>query len=67
MNVTYETLLACQTGPKGIELQFKAENETHTVARPYPPFVPFVVYNRVGFYPQLCSLPNLAEVMKAHS
>lgn len=48
VNVTYETLLACQTGPKGTELQLKAENETHIVARPYPPFVPYVVYNRVS-------------------
>lgn len=51
VNVTYETLLSCQTGLKGVELQLKAENQTHVVARPYPPFVPFVVYNRVGFDP----------------
>lgn len=58
VNVTYETLLACQTGQKGTELQLRAETETHAVARPYPPFVPFVVYNRVGFDPHLCLFAN---------
>lgn len=48
VDVPYATLLACQNGPKGIELQLKAENQTHEIARPYPKFVPFVVYNHVG-------------------
>lgn len=47
VNVPYETLFNCTTGQKGIELQLKDEQQTHRIARPYPSFIPTIVYNGV--------------------
>lgn len=47
MNVSYADVTECSTGSKGVELQLNAEKKTHTVARPYPSFIPTIVYNEV--------------------
>lgn len=39
--------MPCLNGEKGIELQLKAEKKTHTIAKPYPSFIPTIVYNEV--------------------
>lgn len=38
----------CANGDKGKQLQLEAEKETHLIAKPYPSFVPTVVYNKVS-------------------
>lgn len=50
VNVAYETLLECQNGPKGFELELKAENQTRTIVGEGQRlrFVPYVVYDRVS-------------------
>lgn len=40
--------MACLNGEKGVELQLKAERKTHTVAKPYPSFIPTIVYDEVN-------------------
>lgn len=47
VNVPYEVLFNCTTGQKGVELQLKDEQQTHRIARPYPSFIPTIVYNGV--------------------
>lgn len=39
--------MACLNGKKGVELQLKAEKKTHTIAKPYPSFIPTIVYDEV--------------------
>lgn len=48
VNVTYDELLDCLTTQKGVNLQLEAEKETHLIARPYPRFIPTIVYNKVS-------------------
>lgn len=45
VNVTYDALSECKTGPKGVELQLAAEKETNDAGVEY---VPFVVFNHVS-------------------
>lgn len=39
--------MACLNGEKGVELQLNAEKKTHTIAKPYPSFIPTIVYDEV--------------------
>lgn len=48
MNISHDALKRCETGSKGIELQIKAERLTHRIARPYPAFIPTIVFNNVS-------------------
>lgn len=48
VNVTYSKVNECAVGELGKQLQLNAEKETHLIAKPYPSFVPTVVYNRVS-------------------
>lgn len=50
MNVSYADIMACSNGKKGVELQLKAEQKTHTVAKPYPSFIPTIVYDEVRIF-----------------
>lgn len=47
VNVSYTDIMSCLNGKKGIELQLKAEKKTHTIAKPYPSFIPTIVYDEV--------------------
>lgn len=47
VGIQYDTMLACIIGGKGKELQLKAENQTHQLARPYPNYVPAITFNHV--------------------
>lgn len=47
MNVSQTDILTCLNGEKGVELQLKAEQKTHTIAKPYPSFVPTIVFDEV--------------------
>lgn len=40
--------MTCLNGKKGVELQLKAEKKTHTIAKPYPSFIPTIVYDEVN-------------------
>lgn len=46
-NVSPDDLRTCEAGTKGIELQLEAEKQTHRIARPYPRFIPTIVFNQV--------------------
>lgn len=50
MNANFPDIEKCSTGPRGVELQLNAEKQTHTVRKPYPRFVPTIVYNKVSVY-----------------
>lgn len=43
----YGLVSNCTTGARGVELQLNAEKETHLIAKPYPSFIPTIVYNKV--------------------
>lgn len=47
MSASYPDVLKCSTGERGIELQLDAEKETQLIAKPYPSFIPTIVYNKV--------------------
>lgn len=49
VNIPIDDLNACETGPKGLELQLEAEKQTHLIKKPYPRFVPTIVFNQVIF------------------
>lgn len=49
VNVTWANVEACSKGPIGTQLQLDAEEATHQIAKPYPAFIPTIVYDRVGF------------------
>lgn len=42
----YSEVHDCFYGGLGTMLQIEAERQTHTVAKPYPSFVPTIVYDR---------------------
>lgn len=46
--MTWANVEACSKGPIGTQLQLDAEQATHQIAKPYPAFIPTIVYNRVG-------------------
>lgn len=46
-NISIDDLKACETGARGIELQLEAEKQTHLIKKPYPRFVPTIVFNQV--------------------
>lgn len=48
VNVSYTDIMECLNGKKGVELQLKAEKKTHTIAKPYPSFIPTIVYEEVN-------------------
>lgn len=50
VNIPFVDVTNCLHGPKGVELQLKAEKETHLIRKPYPSFIPTIVYNKVKFY-----------------
>lgn len=37
-------------GDEGRQLQLLAENQTHEIAKPYPSYIPTIVFNRVSDY-----------------
>lgn len=45
--ISADDLSTCGSGTKGIELQLEAERQTHRIARPYPRFIPTIVFNQV--------------------
>lgn len=47
LNISYPNIMECSRGSKGIELQLEAEQNTHLIAKPYPQFIPTIVYNKV--------------------
>lgn len=54
MNASYVDVLKCSSGSKGVELQLDAEKETHSIAKPYPSFIPTIVFNKVRW--QCCMI-----------
>lgn len=47
VNVDYAEVHQCLRGGLATQLQLEAERITHRIARPYPSFVPTIVYNNV--------------------
>lgn len=47
VGVQYPEVSQCYYGGLGTQLQLEAERITHKIARPYPKFVPTIVYNHV--------------------
>lgn len=47
MSASYSDVLKCSQGQRGIDLQLDAEKETQLIAKPYPSFIPTIVYNKV--------------------
>lgn len=47
VNVDYREVSQCMNGGLATQLQLEAERITHRIARPYPSFVPTVVFNNV--------------------
>lgn len=45
--ISFANVTECKNGEKGVELQLDAEKETHLIAKPYPSFIPTIVYNKV--------------------
>lgn len=46
--MTWSNVEECSKGPIGTQLQLDAEKATHLIAKPYPGFIPTIVYNRVS-------------------
>ncbi|XP_031622561.1 GILT-like protein 1 [Contarinia nasturtii] len=46
VNVSYADVEKCSNGPKGVELQLNAEKETHLISKPYPSFIPTIVFSK---------------------
>ncbi|XP_055318701.1 GILT-like protein 1 [Sitodiplosis mosellana] len=46
VSASYADVQKCSTGPQGVQLQLNAEKETQFVAKPYPSFIPTIVYNK---------------------
>lgn len=46
-NISFANVTECKNGGRGVELQLDAEKETHLIAKPYPSFIPTIVYNKV--------------------
>lgn len=49
LNISLSDVTECLRGPRGIELQLNAEKETHLIRKPYPSFIPTIVYNQVKY------------------
>lgn len=47
-NISYVDVQKCLNGSEGIELQLQAEKETHLIRKPYPRFIPTIVYDKVS-------------------
>lgn len=45
VGVEYPEVLQCVNGGLGTQLQLEQERVTHRIAKPYPSFVPTIVYN----------------------
>lgn len=48
VGVNYANVNDCFIGELGKQLQLDAEEQTHLIAKPYPRFVPTIVFNRVS-------------------
>lgn len=45
--ISFANVTECKNGEKGVELQLDAEKKTHLIAKPYPSFIPTIVYNKI--------------------
>lgn len=48
VDVNWSNIEECVKGPIGVQLQLEAEQATHLIAKPYPSFIPTIVYDRVS-------------------